>query len=172
MSRREQRYPYVPSMHATHAHTHSMRLTTSAHLPHRNQVLTAFWLRSCSHHVCSDKILRIMRHARPATRQHSIAARLRACLLDQKLAQSRFFSESKNRAFANARALVDFPLVSHAVSNTPCLCNSPKKNGVTGWYKSRRRRYGGSGIPGRPCSAWRAGEGGLGAWRVVIMCLP
>ena len=70
MSRREQRYPYVPSMHATHAHTHSMRLTTSAHLPHRNQVLTAFWLRSCSHHVCSDKIPRIMRHACPATRLH------------------------------------------------------------------------------------------------------
>ena len=95
VSRREQWCPHVPSMHATHAHTHSMRLTTSAHLPHRNQVLTAFWLRSCSHHVCSDKILRIMRHARPATRQHSIAARLRACLLDQKLAQSRFFFKSK-----------------------------------------------------------------------------
>ena len=28
--------------------------------------------------------------------------------------------------------------------------NTPKKNGVTGWYKSRRRRYGGSGIPGPP----------------------
>ena len=67
VSRREQWCPHVPFMHATHVHADSMRWTTSAYLPRRNQVLTAFWLRSCSHHVCSDKILRIMRHARPAT---------------------------------------------------------------------------------------------------------
>ena len=95
VSRREQWCPHVPSMHATHVHADSMRWTTSAYLPRRNQVLTAFWLRSCSHHVCSDKILRIMRHARPATRQHSIAARLRACLLGQNLAQSWIFAKSK-----------------------------------------------------------------------------
>ena len=34
--------------------------------------------------------------------------------------------------------------------STRCLCNSPKKNGVTGWYKSRRRRHGSSGIRRRP----------------------
>ena len=33
-----------------------------------------FWLCSCSHYVCSDSILRTMRHARPATRLRSLAA--------------------------------------------------------------------------------------------------
>ena len=74
------------AVHARHAHVRREHKMGDKCIPAApNQLLTAFWLRSCSHHVCSDKIPRIMRHARPATRLHSLAARLRACLLTAKI---------------------------------------------------------------------------------------